>query len=223
MCVNISNIPIYIIHYKGAVDRKNYLSEWLKNNELKATWMTDPDRNDLTEEIITQYYDQHCTKEWSDYPHLNRSLSKGEIACSIAHLNVYKDAIEKNYSNILVLEDDCQFVENFILKFNKLMKNVPDDYDVISLGSCCNLQHEKANTVTEPTLFKKLPPIGRCAFSNLLSLKCCKKIIERCIPFSYPMDWQAFVVASQHKHDPFNFYWVEPPITIDGENLTTVR
>lgn len=222
MNLDISNIFIYIIHYKGAVDRKTYLSEWLDRNSLKATWMTDPDRNDLTQEVISQYYNQHCTKEWSDYPHLNRSLTKGEIACSIAHLNVYKDAIEKNYSNILVLEDDCTFVPNFILKFNKLMEKIPDDYDVISLGSCCNLKHEKAHLVTEPTLFKKIPPVGRCAFSNLLSLKGCKKIVERCIPFSYPMDWQAFVIASQHNEDPFNFYWVEPPITIDGQSPTTV-
>lgn len=221
MNISLTNIPIYIIHYKGATDRKKYLSEWLENNNLKATWMTDPDRREMTEEFISQYYDELCKKEWSSYPHLNRQLTKGEIACSIAHLNVYKDAIKNQHEHIMVLEDDCRFVDNFIVLFNNLMQNIPENYDVLSLGSCCNLRHENGNT-TSPTFFKKTPPSGRCAFSNILSLKCCKKIIERCIPFSYPMDWQAFVVAAQHNNDPFNIYWVEPSITIDGENLTTV-
>lgn len=226
--LKFKDLPIYIIHYKKMVDRKQYLSSWLEKHNKNAFWITDPEREDLTDEMISKYYDSNMEPpEWSIYPKLNRNLLKGEIACSIAHLNAYKHAVENNYENIMVLEDDCQFIDNFISIFDSLFSNCPKNYDAIFLGSCCGLVHpDKPANISpeEAKFFKKLPPLGRCAFSIVLSQDCCKKILDRCVPFNYPMDWQAYVIASQHKTDPFDIYWVEPPITIDsGTNSTTLR
>jgi len=215
MLLKLENIPIYVVHYKKAVHRKNYLTDWSNKNSIKLNWVEDPQREDLTEELIKTYYDKNLTQpEWSKHPPLNRELSLGEIACGIAHLKVYKDCLEKNYDHIIILEDDCQFPDNFIDLFNNLFKNCPDDYDIISLGTCCNLKHPQANN--EYQFLKKIPPVGRCGYSQLLSKLACKKIIERSIPFNYPIDWQVYVLATDHKIDPLNMYWIEPPITIDG-------
>jgi glycosyl transferase family 25 len=215
MVLTLKQIPIYVVHYKKATHRKEYLTNWSNKNNLQLHWVEDPQREDLTEELINTYYSENLIQpEWSKYPTLNRRLSLGEIACGISHLKVYQDCLEKNYDHIIILEDDCQFPNNFIELFDTLFKNCPDDYDIISLGSCLNLRHEHANDKQQ--FLKKIPPVGRCGYSQVLSKSACKKIIERSIPFNYPIDWQVYVLSSDHKTDPLNMYWIEPPLTIDG-------
>ena len=57
MLLKLQNIPIYVVHYKKAVHRKNYLTDWSNKNSIKLNWVEDPQREDLTEELIKTYYD----------------------------------------------------------------------------------------------------------------------------------------------------------------------
>lgn len=36
----------------------------------------------------------------------SKSMSLGELACAQGHYLIYKEIIEKGYSNVLILEDD---------------------------------------------------------------------------------------------------------------------
>lgn len=61
-------------------------------------------------------------------------LYNAELAGSISHTNVIKDAKEKKYKNILILEDDVEFHPQFEHLFNNFIEQVPDNWDMIFFG-----------------------------------------------------------------------------------------
>jgi glycosyl transferase, family 25 len=68
----------------------------------------------------------------------------GAIGCAYSHLNLLKEAKNKKYKNILILEDDFEFIVSK-KEFWKLMEATKDiDYDVIMLGYQLN-KHEDYN------------------------------------------------------------------------------
>jgi GR25 family glycosyltransferase involved in LPS biosynthesis len=53
------------------------------------------------------------------------------VACALSHLAIYKDAINNNFSKILILEDDVIPHSNY----NELITfNIPKEYDILYLG-----------------------------------------------------------------------------------------
>jgi len=66
----------------------------------------------------------------SDNKWWNRDLTPGEIGCSLSHVTVWKDALAKDYKNILVLEED--FLSNGSLSLKDL--TLPTNYDLLYLG-----------------------------------------------------------------------------------------
>jgi len=68
----------------------------------------------------------------------------GAIGCAYSHLNVLKEAKEKNYKNVLIFEDDFEFTVSK-KEFWKLMDAIKGlDYDVIMFGYALN-KHEDFN------------------------------------------------------------------------------
>ncbi len=63
------------------------------------------------------------------------------IGCLESHLTVWKYAIDKNYKNILVLEDDC-----IITKDLNEISEFPLNWDIITFGGLvCHIYHESVD------------------------------------------------------------------------------
>lgn len=56
-------------------------------------------------------------------------------ACALSHRVVIEHAILSHHKNILILEDDAQFVDNFIDEFSTVMSEIPQDWQMIHFGS----------------------------------------------------------------------------------------
>jgi glycosyl transferase family 25 len=62
-----------------------------------------------------------------------KQLTRGMIGCYLSHIKIYENNI--NQSNlVLIFEDDAKFDIN-IHDFIKDLKNIPDDWDIILLGT----------------------------------------------------------------------------------------
>ena len=59
--------------------------------------------------------------------------TNGAIGCTMSHLKLLEKAILENYSHLLILEDDIQFLEPEIFKtnFNKFLQLHRNNWDVI--------------------------------------------------------------------------------------------
>lgn len=101
---------------------------------------------------------------------LDKYISEG-----FSHLFVWQDAIKKNYKNILVLEDDVYFTDDFNEYLQNVMEELPDDYDILYLGNC-ELLCQKTKHCNLNYIYK---PILPCALHGyIVSNKGLKKLVK---------------------------------------------
>jgi len=115
---------IYIINLNRRNDRKEkMILELEKNNIENYEFIEAIDGLDL--EVIQNFND--CKSTIPNFP----IVTAGHFACLQSHIKVIKLAKENNYSNIMILEDDIFFDNNFLEKIKKI--RIPK-YDMIYLG-----------------------------------------------------------------------------------------
>ena len=64
------------------------------------------------------------------------TANNGAIGCTLSHLKLLEKAISENYSHLLIVEDDIQFLEPELFKnnFNKFLNLHGNNWDVILLS-----------------------------------------------------------------------------------------
>jgi len=203
---------IYIIHYTKLVDRRNYLESKFKKMNLNIEWVTQYDRENITEsqiksvyEFDASYTDIHIDPNTGDPP--IRILRRPEIACYLSHYHCIKDHFDNNFEYTLVLEDDVIFEDDAFLKVTEILNKMPIDCDICYLGNGCNL---KPNNIENDKIF----------YENKFGVKAADSIIytKRAVQFLYekkrthrPIDYHINTFRNQLK-----IYWVEPPIFLQG-------
>jgi len=61
-------------------------------------------------------------------------MHPGEVACSLGHLGIYKDMIAKGYSRVLILEDDAFIDPEGNFNISDILKQMPQDWDLLYFG-----------------------------------------------------------------------------------------
>lgn len=124
--LNLTNIfwdNIFIINLKRRTDRKEQMIK--KLNEQNITNYEFIEAVDgMNQSIIDKY-----TLMKNDM--ITQIISAGHFACLLSHINAIKLAKSRNYSSIMILEDDVYFCNDFISKLSNLL--IPK-YDMIYLG-----------------------------------------------------------------------------------------
>ena len=69
-------------------------------------------------------------------------ISLGNVGLIETNIKIINEAKEKNYDNILILEDDVEFTKNIDL-FTDYYNQLPKDYDMVWLGGNHNLHMGK--------------------------------------------------------------------------------
>uniref|UniRef100_A0A6C0DKH7 Glycosyl transferase family 25 domain-containing protein n=1 Tax=viral metagenome TaxID=1070528 RepID=A0A6C0DKH7_9ZZZZ len=89
-------------------------------------------------EIVHGFDGKHMNLEPLAYERLMvdrfRDLRNGEIGVFISHLRIFKSIVENNYPMALIFEDDVIFCDNFLDKFNNILKEIPSDADIFYVG-----------------------------------------------------------------------------------------
>lgn len=124
--ITLTNIKwdnIFIINLKRRADRKNSMIEKLNQQKItKYEFIEGIDGNEL--EIQKKFINIQKNKK-------TFIINSGHFACLLSHINAIKLAKSRNYSNIMILEDDVYFCDNFETKLSNLL--IPN-YDMIYLG-----------------------------------------------------------------------------------------
>jgi glycosyl transferase family 25 len=63
------------------------------------------------------------------------NLPNGMFGLINTYLRLYKNWKKKKSDNILIIEDDCVFTDDFNNKMEKYIKNIPDNWDMIYFGA----------------------------------------------------------------------------------------
>lgn len=191
---------IYVCHYTKLVDRAPVLQEQLDNYELDATWVKKYDKEDITNENLVSILPKF--DDVFEHAGSFRKLRLPEISLMLKHYHIWCDMVKNNIDNVLVLEDDALLSDDFVSKFNIQISDLDKGYDVIWVGSCCNL-HTHGNSHLIPR------KQSRCTHGYMLSLKCAKVLLDNIKYNNYPVD---FYFNNIINSNDMNSYWMEPDL-----------
>lgn len=210
---------IYIIHYDQNLDRKKYITEYLSNFTNEIEFCSFPNRAELTDDLIKQYYDKNIKKLSLRATKWGRSiqppLSKSEIATAICHFEVFKKACSEISNTCLILEDDVVFNDNF-LEFNSFLDQTPDDYECILIGNGGFIHHSPL----EPNkiAYRRHKNVTRCSDSIVYKKSLLEKIIKTYSTFNQPIDWELELIFLELETA---VYWWEPTLVVQGSQIGT--
>jgi glycosyl transferase family 25 len=195
-------VKIFVVHYDKLTERKNNIINQMKKCNLEFEFVSNYGKDVLTDEDKKMF----------------RNLSDGEISVALHHIQCFKLIAEK-YNYALILEDDAILHKKFTTALNCYIKLLPDDWDMLFIGSGCNLHVNPELIVKGKHIYKQ--NVGhsstRCLDSYLISNKCAKLIVEKLQIPNYtiiaPADfWLNHVI----KNNNLNIYWAEPTIVKQG-------
>ena len=207
---------VYIAHYTPLESRKESLISKLDSFGVQAAWIEDePTRQDIdnlhTNTPILWNHKLQNLDYGGPIPH--KQLTRSELSIAFKHLKIYEDIVKNGIQTALVLEDDVVFEEDFVNKFNFNLMSTPNDWDLIFIGSGCNLRIPPNNVISGKIAYKKEHPASKCADSYLINLSASDRILNTIIPFTLPIDFE--INHHMRIHD-MSVYWWEPPVITQG-------
>lgn len=114
--MDFKEFKVYCISLKRRGDRRERISKRLNELGIEFEYFDAVDGNLLD---------------------VNSKLPKGAIGCNVSHINLYQRLRDES-KPILVLEDDVEFVDDFIQQFNSI--KIPGDWALLYFGGNHNGQ-----------------------------------------------------------------------------------
>ena len=137
----------------------------------------------------------------------------GDLGCGLSHIHLWKECVNNNHEYVLILEDDVILDDNFNTLFNKYYKQVPDDWDMIHLGS----SWLKGKKISDNVL-KTNRTVG--AYAILFKLNTLKDLIKNKIPLKAPVDLAIGAFIDENEKKSYAFY---PPLIKHNNDISSDR
>ena len=117
----------FVLTIERASERHDLIKAELNGLNFEFVYGIDKQNLDLKNLITDGIYGDMRAKRNHRY---HKSLTLGEIACSMGHKMIYEKMLEQKFDKVLILEDDV-FVNE--VNFDEGIENLPNDWDVIYL------------------------------------------------------------------------------------------
>ena len=101
------------------------------------------DRKKRVESELKKYFPSEKMQRFNAIKYKDAHKTNGYIGCARSHIAVLEMAIQQNWKNVLVVEDDAIW-SNFEIGYPILEKLIKNRFDVITLGVTC-AKYDKSN------------------------------------------------------------------------------
>lgn len=142
-------------------------------NEIKKTSKEYYFYKAIDGNIDLDKYKFNIIQKWYD-PYTSKAMTKGEIGCALSHYFIWKEMLEKDIDNLIILEDDIIIDNNFDKLLEKYRSQINEEYDMLYLG------RKAINKETEVFLTDNIvkPKYSYWTCGYLLKKSGAKKLIE---------------------------------------------
>ena len=200
---------IFICHWDKLTDRKEELIKVLsEENIFDYEFVCDYDKDTWSEEEIK--YD--FPKIFEVVEGYGRKLKSSEISLSLKHVKIIREVAEK-YEYALVLEDDVILCDNFVEEFLESYNQLPDDWDIAWVGTCCGLH---APTSEGKRVYRVNG--SRCTHAYAISNIGAKKVLSELKYCNTGADFFFNLLIEKFN---LNNYWFEPALAIQSPEFKT--
>ena len=199
---------VYVINMDKSIDRLKKISLNLSKNNIKFERIEAIYGKDMSTEDINENTTLFC----------NTFCTKGMIGCFLSHKKAWNQVVKNGNDFAMILEDDCELVDNFTEKVNKCLidlYSIDPEWDFLYLGyfgpgnnASMNIFSflqsiflKKINTkqITSDYIFVPVSPVG--FHSYIISNKCAHNLIKKFNKASYHVD-----VEFLNNSESFNVY-----------------
>tara|TARA_A100001015_G_C14991410_1_gene714110 strand:+ start:1220 stop:1906 length:687 start_codon:yes stop_codon:yes gene_type:complete len=213
------NLPIFIIHDTKLINRKKFINDQLIKYNIKATFITEYDKDNLTTDDKSIFDENKLTSE--------------QISYICKHFYIYTHIIKNNIQYAVILQDNTLLCDNFVNNIVTYFKQLPDNWDFLFFGSGFNLHVPKSIINNNINVYLKsnngigkwsseVKDIGwpvcagssRCSDSYIINHNFIKKIFWynkfSISKISKPLDLYFNILFRDNNA---NIYWGEPSLT----------
>jgi len=119
-----------------------------------------------------------------------KEMSPGEVGCARSHVALWRMLLESSCDNMLILEDDCQFVRyRFAQALQCALEQVPSDWGILYLGFSSRGPREYVSTTDWVHVYK--PTYGFHTHAYLVTRSAAEVLLNQ-LPVQGPIDvWLA--------------------------------
>jgi glycosyl transferase family 25 len=168
---------VYLINMDKDIDRLKIVTKECDKVNIKFERFPGIKVSDVSQNILDKYIPIEIQKYGPN----------GMIGCGLSHLFIWQDAIKKNYKNILVLEDDVYFTDDFNEYLDNVMEELPKDYDILYLGYKDYFRCEPPKNGKFNYIYTPYYPL--LTHAMIISNKGLKKLIKIIIKIDKHIDW----------------------------------
>lgn len=131
MTLNLFFDKIYVINLKKRKDRLKQVTEELNKHNIDF-------------QIFQGVEGNPGIPLKNDHPLKNKP---GHVGCVLSHVAILKEAKKLNLKNVLILEDDVIFYENYLSNFKLALTVLPNDWEMLYLSG--NTEEIKLKHISE--------------------------------------------------------------------------
>jgi GR25 family glycosyltransferase involved in LPS biosynthesis len=130
---------IYIITLQRNSERHTVFQRSLKGLNYEIFWGVDGNNLSIPKLEETGLYSSEAVKSVKIQKNCPpAALTHGMIGCTLSHLSLYKQIIEKGEDQVLILEDDIRIEDNKAACLEKAIEQLPDNWELFYLGYLYN-------------------------------------------------------------------------------------
>jgi hypothetical protein len=208
---------IYVCHWDKLIDRKEYIINHLNKKGIRDFEFIESynKENWNIDDIKKEYPVIFNSFAHNSFGLTNIPLKYSEISLVLKHCQIIKDIVDKKYNCCLIFEDDALLHNDFINQFNLYKQQLPQDWDLAWVGSCCGLNapYTEGKNVYEMDG-------TRCTHAYAISYSGACKIYPILNTTNDAADWFLNRVIKQLS---LKNYWFEPPLAFpNGRFETTI-
>lgn len=122
---------IYVLSVASAADRRALFAERFKGLQYTFYYGADKNKFTIEETEAKGLFSESLTRE---HHRFGKTMKHGEIACSWSHKMMYEDMLAKNYSRILIFEDDAVPDPAMIKQIPAILEEIPAECELLMWG-----------------------------------------------------------------------------------------
>lgn len=197
---------IFIINLDHRTDRWEQCVEQLKKYKItnyERFSAIKPNLNDYPKEYYNRY---NCPKRDPHY-------KIGALGCKLSHYEIIKLSKERNYKNIVILEDDFLIKENIEDIFEKSFQELDFEWHMLYLGG---------NHITKPQKIENKIYLHKCIETYTTHAYCMNyKLFDICLKMMNKSGSEIDVFYSKLQNK-FKIYCIYPSIIVQKESYSDI-
>jgi glycosyl transferase family 25 len=146
------------------------------------------------------------------------SLHKGELGCAISHITLLSklyQTLERDEYGV-IFEDDVIIPPQFNKKLTKIIRDAPDNWDILYLGGCNIKGAQHPPYFIKPTV--NLPSSNLCAHAYVVRRDTIPKLLSYLTPLYRPIDSQW-----RNYFKDMNVFFVNPNLVVQNKEIRSIR